>query len=433
MFETLQRLLRLPSRAGKSSSTLRMRRDWDERARENPLFFIASGASSDLDSFFASGEGDLSDTLLSNVRLSKNANVLEIGCGMGRLTEPLSRTVRSVLGVDISPEMITLAKKYQASKNIRYLTTDGDLREVRDNSLDLVFSFIVFQHVPERTAIERYIAEADRCLRPGGVISFQLDGRVRERATRELSTYHGQIFSTEEATELFSGLSLRPVEVWGGGTHYLWLTGVKEGRDDAAVSPRLRITDRRLLTTVLKAVGANEEHATGSHAASIRTAANEATIFGKAATSAEIVCRSFEAILGRTPHEREMTHCVRILDEKLESPSDWLDTIFAGGELHGRLRPELRLPRALSPRRFLLRAQEVLGLSRTGSPLDVLDSIEEELYSVTGEALARIASDLAGCGSKSARVGGLVSGLPDSEANPVDVLQEALQSESLGT
>jgi hypothetical protein len=41
-----------------------------------------------------------------------------------------------------------------------------------------VFSSIVLQHVPDRPAIERYVAEFCRVVRPGGLVMFQLPGHL---------------------------------------------------------------------------------------------------------------------------------------------------------------------------------------------------------------------------------------------------------------
>ena len=53
-----------------------------------------------------------------------------------------------------------------------------DLRRFDDASFDLVYSMIVLQHVPDREAIESYVGEFSRILRPGGLAVFQLPSHI---------------------------------------------------------------------------------------------------------------------------------------------------------------------------------------------------------------------------------------------------------------
>jgi len=90
-------------------------------------------------------------------------NVLEIGCGIGRLLVPLADKYGecNFYGIDISDEMIKLAP---IRNNIKY-------QELADN-LDLVYSMLVFQHIEHQEKID-YIKLAYEKLRIGGNIFFQ--------------------------------------------------------------------------------------------------------------------------------------------------------------------------------------------------------------------------------------------------------------------
>ena len=63
------------------------------------------------------------------------------------------------------------------SKASRFVV-DRDLGRFADDSFDLVYSNIVLQHVPDRRAIESYIAEFCRIVRPGGLVAFQLPSHI---------------------------------------------------------------------------------------------------------------------------------------------------------------------------------------------------------------------------------------------------------------
>jgi cyclopropane fatty-acyl-phospholipid synthase-like methyltransferase len=100
--------------------------------------------------------------LIENNNNSWN-NVLEIGCGIGRLLGPLSDKYAdcNFYAIDISDEMIKLAPK---KDNIKY-------QEVVNN-LDLVYSMLVFQHIEHQEKIN-YVKLAYDNLKNGGNIYFQ--------------------------------------------------------------------------------------------------------------------------------------------------------------------------------------------------------------------------------------------------------------------
>ena len=101
----------------------RMRRDWDQRARENARFYVNTEREDWTDEeFFASGERTVAEEVLTDMinicqgKDPKQMKVLEIGCGAGRVTRALSRLFGEVYAVDISGEMIAQAKQALASQ-----------------------------------------------------------------------------------------------------------------------------------------------------------------------------------------------------------------------------------------------------------------------------------------------------------------------------
>src|SRR4051812_46865197 len=85
---------------------------------------------------------------------------LDFGCGVGRLTQALARHFTHVTGIDISEQMLDLARQYNRhGERVEYaLNTRPDLSQWPDHTFDFVYSIITLQHM-EPVYARRYIAE----------------------------------------------------------------------------------------------------------------------------------------------------------------------------------------------------------------------------------------------------------------------------------
>jgi SAM-dependent methyltransferase len=162
-----------------------MRSFWDARAREDPYYFVDNSRayrSSELESFWAGGERDLRRLLeVLELRLEPDAAVVEIGCGVGRLTRAIADRAARISALDVSPEMIAKAGEHNPGlKNVEWLVCDGrSLRPLPDASYDACISHVVFQHIPDPDITLAYVSEMARVLRPGGWAAFQLSNDPR--------------------------------------------------------------------------------------------------------------------------------------------------------------------------------------------------------------------------------------------------------------
>ncbi|HMS16630.1 MAG TPA: class I SAM-dependent methyltransferase [Planctomycetota bacterium] len=154
----------------------RMKDDWNKRAKDRPMHFIASGVPETVASFLESGMRDTWG-LFSGIEelVNHSKDVLDIGCGVGRMDAVLAPRVRTITGVDVSSEMVRLAREnLNACGNATFIECDGaSLSVLPSGSFDLVFSYIVFQHVPKFVALA-YLSESFRVLRSNGVLVFQV-------------------------------------------------------------------------------------------------------------------------------------------------------------------------------------------------------------------------------------------------------------------
>lgn len=160
-----------------------MRREWNERARKDAFHYIASWKTDwDVKSFLGSGEEDylkLVAPALERCAISaQGGSMLELGCGAGRMTGSFAQRRARVYAFDISTEMLGKARKiHDGAQNIVWMVSNGeDLSCVATGTMDFVFSYLVLQHLPNETLVERYISEMFRVLRPGGTALFEYHG-----------------------------------------------------------------------------------------------------------------------------------------------------------------------------------------------------------------------------------------------------------------
>ena len=309
----------------------RMRADWDRRAAEDHKLHIATGHAGSEDVFLASGLQDLESVVLDGVVLAPSAETLEIGCGVGRLLLPLARRAARAYGVDISPVMVGKSKDYTAgTPNVDISLTDGSLGRFADASLDFVFSFIVFQHIPERAPIRRYVEEAARVLKAGGVFRFQVDGRWWKHEPHGPDTYDGLRFAPSDLRDLLQGTPLEIVDEWGADGHYYWLTTRKAGQG-AAVSLRKRDWDVPLLESLLRRLGSERpqeqagEIRCGNASLRPRLLALVDRLSGR--DDGAFVLEAYRTLLGSALDETGRAFHVRILRKGYEDRGAMLDAI----------------------------------------------------------------------------------------------------------
>jgi SAM-dependent methyltransferase len=173
-------------RVGRRRATEGMRSYWDDRARENAAWYVDTTLSfdePDMDQFWLQGERIVAAGLGdAHVALERKEVAVEIGSGLGRNCRALAARFDRVIGLDISEEMVRRSRELVPDPAVRFDLVDGaSMAPVADASVDLVFSFTVFQHIPKRAVIGRYIAEAGRVLRSQGLFVFQWNNEPGHR------------------------------------------------------------------------------------------------------------------------------------------------------------------------------------------------------------------------------------------------------------
>ena len=106
-------------------------------------------------------------TILDNGGIAAGMDVLDVACGTGVLfPDYLGRNVRSVTGIDISPEMAKIA----AAKfpQVTVLCDDVETAEF-DKTFDAIMVYNAFPHFPDPA---RLIETLSRHVKPGGRLSI---------------------------------------------------------------------------------------------------------------------------------------------------------------------------------------------------------------------------------------------------------------------
>lgn len=212
-----------------------MRADWNERAREDAHYYVAFGGRDQDESGFDATAIDVLPSLETELkRFPKDANrrtwrALEIGCGPGRLMKPLSRHFGEIHGVDVSDEMIRLARQRLAHIPHAHVhaTNGASLAQFADSSFDFVYSYAVFQHIPSRDVVLEYMREVRRVLKPGGFFRGQFNGLPHSGA---IGTWSGVAFSAQDIRNFTREHGLQLLDLEGEHTQYMWTTWALTGR-----------------------------------------------------------------------------------------------------------------------------------------------------------------------------------------------------------
>ena len=112
----------------------------------------------------------------------------------GRILKALAQTCDRVHGVDISPTMVAIARDATVDCDRIRVDAVGVGPTPLDASYDFIHSFIVLQHVDERTG-RQLIAELLDRLAPGGVAALHLPYASTKPWLWGLRPYAGQIRS----------------------------------------------------------------------------------------------------------------------------------------------------------------------------------------------------------------------------------------------
>jgi ubiquinone/menaquinone biosynthesis C-methylase UbiE len=131
--------------------------------------------------------------------------VLDIPCGTGRITEFLLEQGLTVVGGDISPAMIAVAREKcrRFGTRVSWMTLDLDSLHLRANSVDLATCIRLFHHI-ESDARAAILCELARVTRRFVIVNVSFSSpmyRARRRLKRALGQGISRAGSTSEEIE----------------------------------------------------------------------------------------------------------------------------------------------------------------------------------------------------------------------------------------
>lgn len=165
---------------GTQSGTPASTAEWRDIARAPNLYYhILSlpGREAGLtaEDFYATGESDWQDFSGQWLHYCPGlgGSCIEIGCGAGRITRALAASFQSVVALDVSADMISLAREV-CPPSVEFQQVNGAVIPAETGSADALFSVLTLQHLDGFEAVRGYLAEAHRVLRGGGSLMVDL-------------------------------------------------------------------------------------------------------------------------------------------------------------------------------------------------------------------------------------------------------------------
>ncbi len=161
-----------------------------------------------------------------NMISNKNFSALDVSCGTGEgLLMLREKTSGRIAGVDISEEMLKIAKKKVGGKNIELKKGSVDKLIYDDETFDVVISTEAFHHYPNP---ENAVKEMTRVLKKGGeLIITDPDFLVFNRLFEKIEPGCVHIYNKREMKNLFIQAGLNDIKQRRTAIAFFITKGVK--------------------------------------------------------------------------------------------------------------------------------------------------------------------------------------------------------------
>ncbi len=149
----------------------------------------------------------------------KGDKVLDLACGQGFFSHALAAQGAIVTGIDISPELVSLAKKHAGHTEEFFVSSADDLSKFKNKSFDSVVCVLAIQNIERMNEAFR---EVGRILKDGGKFvlvinhpAFRIPGRTSwgfdEKANVQYRRVDGYMAESRTQIDMHSGKEITEV------------------------------------------------------------------------------------------------------------------------------------------------------------------------------------------------------------------------------
>lgn len=198
------------------SSVMEKRVTYEEHAKIEQIKYYSGG-------YHHVKRREVMQKIVRSVLTSYHSTALDVGCGDGWYTYPLSTIVSNVIGIDISVKRLRRACSYV--RKASFVLCDVNHLPFKDKAFDLVVAAQFLEHMEEpKNAIGKLV----QCVNDKGLLFFEVPSRsnlidqmiITIRKQRPMwgltiDPTHKQFFDENELINLFGMLHLRIVKVVG--------------------------------------------------------------------------------------------------------------------------------------------------------------------------------------------------------------------------
>ena len=152
---------------------------------------------------------------LAALDLAADDRMLDVGCGTGAASRAAAATAGTVVGIDLSPQMIQQAVGLaDGIENVHFEVADAEQLPFGDHEFTSVLCSNSFHHYPDPLQAVREMA---RVLAPGGRLVIgdacadQAMARIADRFLRVLEPGHVRLYRSTELGSFLHGAGLTRV------------------------------------------------------------------------------------------------------------------------------------------------------------------------------------------------------------------------------
>jgi ubiquinone/menaquinone biosynthesis C-methylase UbiE len=165
--------------------------------------------------------GSHADYFMGNI---EGEDILDIGCGPGKDAEYFVRNGFQVTGIDLSDELLCIAKKKVPGAN--FIKMDMREADFPHNSFDGVWMSASFLHIPKDDA-QKVLSVVQTVLRPGGIMFLNVEKGTQEKflvkAEYNNMPRYISFYSVKELEELVSDSGFKILKTVVDEDRYGWI------------------------------------------------------------------------------------------------------------------------------------------------------------------------------------------------------------------